>query len=675
MKLTQIEISDFRSILKQKIDFDNDCIGLIGLNESGKSNVLNAIRGLDKNFIPTLKDKSKISGKFPTIVYEFKLENEETEIIKKVIQDIILSEIKSKDQIVYLIKNISTLKKIVKVENLNDSIERKYNFDIQLDLIIDLPILSRVKNIDVPSDALVRINEDQIELSTINHIEKLLVPPEYLSFFEEFNSSSVIEILKVWLNESFNEKTPQIIFWEYQPKYLLPSEISYEDLMANETPYENSAPLYNIFLLSKSLQISSSEDLRSKIAIWKSDSSERRKDSSIITQDINKYIKSIWSDYNQDLVIELEENKITIHVNDPISIQKNYYEMEARSQGFKTFISFILTIAAEAENEIVSNFILLLDEPETHLHPSGVRYMKEELLKLSQKGNNIIIYSTHSIFMIDRNNLKRHLIVSKEHELTKLTKVERNNFIQEAVIYEAMGTSIDEFSIGTKNLIFEGELDLKLFDFFFLELYNKELVKNILDYEKWDGGGVKRIEQFLNNKMLPKRSEWIIILDNDSPGQGLAKTIDTKIGANSNFKIRHIHYSKTQNFELEDILPKNIIQKSFLNTIEELKIDNKHPIDFLTEIRPVSMVINEFKGKHKFNVEQASLFEELFKKSLDQNVEQELKIIAEKATQEERLQLFKSKFDLYHDFITQFVDKFFKSISKSLFDNLSLMNN
>jgi predicted ATP-dependent endonuclease of OLD family len=41
------------------------------------------------------------------------------------------------------------------------------------------------------------------------------------------------------------------------------------------------------------------------------------------------------------------------------------------------------------------NKVILLDEPETHLHPSGQKYLRNELLKISE--NNLVIYATHSI--------------------------------------------------------------------------------------------------------------------------------------------------------------------------------------------------------------------------------------------------------------------------------------
>ncbi len=425
-------------------------------------------------------------------------------------------------------------------------------------------------------------------------------------------------------------------------------------MIKNDNPYENSAPLFNILLLCKPLQIASVEDLKFKISVWKQDSSERRKDSAIITESLNNYVKSIWADYSQDLRIELEESKITIHINDPNSSQKNFYEMEARSQGFKTFISFILTIAAEAENGIVKNFVLLLDEPETHLHPSGVRYMKEELLKLCNKGN-YIVYATHSLFMIDRKHLRRHIIVSKENELTHLTKVERNNFIQEAVLYEALGTQVDEFSIGPKNIILEGELDLIFFQFYLKNCLDKEQTKIFSDYELWDGGGTKRIDQFFTNKILPKSSEWLIILDNDTPGQNLAKNISQKFKNDSNYEVSCHHYSANANYELEDLLPKNIIQETFDQTLASLSLKSDYEVDFKQGTRVVSSIINEFKQKHRLTQEQSSLLEENFKKIMEEKTLYELNRI-EKTKKTERLEAFKASFVDYFQFADSLIN-------------------
>ena len=71
MKLSEIEIVSYRSIVNQKITITDRCIGLIGLNESGKSNVLNSIRSLDSTTNFTIKDQSKINDELPRVKFEF----------------------------------------------------------------------------------------------------------------------------------------------------------------------------------------------------------------------------------------------------------------------------------------------------------------------------------------------------------------------------------------------------------------------------------------------------------------------------------------------------------------------------------------------------------------------------------------------------------------------------
>jgi len=649
MKLDKIKIQNYRSILNQEIDFVDNCIGLIGLNESGKSNVLNSIRSIDTNFPLTYKDKSKISGKFPTIEYFFSIEANEIEAINVKLKERLSKEIITVKGLNFDLTQITGIVKTVKIDRVEDSINRVIDFDFSFNFKLTNSILTLAEGQTIPPEITITINENPVPLASIKLIEKKLVNEEHLVFYAEYNPDDLNDVIKTVISEELEVKIPQVIFWTYQEKYLLPSEISYDDLIKNDNPYENSAPLFNILLLCKQLQVIKAEDLKFKISVWKQDSSERRKDSALITESLNNYVKSIWANYNQDLSIVLEENKITIHINDPNSSEKNFYEMEARSQGFKTFISFILTIAAEAENGIVKNFVLLLDEPETHLHPSGVRYMKEELFKLCKKGN-YIVYATHSLFMIDRTHLRRHIIVSKENELTHLKKVERNNFIQEAVLYEALGTQVDEFSIGTKNIVFEGELDLKMFNFYVKNCAAKETSKFINDFETWDGGGTKRIEQFFTHKILPKGSHWILVLDNDSPGQNLAKNLNSKFKDDSNCEVSSHHYSSISNYELEDILPKQIIQNAFDATLASLSLVSEYEICFSTETKVVSSTINQYKQRHLLPQEQSSLIEELFKKTMERLVIEEIDRI-EKVKKADRQTEFKSTFEQYFEFI------------------------
>ncbi|MGC4034437.1 MAG: AAA family ATPase [Chitinophagaceae bacterium] len=658
MKLSNIKITDFRSILSQEIAFNQNCLGLIGLNESGKSNVLSAIRLLDDKYIPTFGDRSKISRRFPKIECTFKLEEKDLQVIEGLKKNFMFN-LTSSDKFELTIEPPTNIQKVIQIVQSEELLNRDISVKIPITVSTNAPLVKLKSKEGVPEDAVLPIGHESMKLSSIPYIEKSLLPEEFSDYFEEMSIDFIRQDFINQLHEIFKELYPTVIFWKYEEKYLLPSEIQYGTFIEGDNPYNNSAPLYNIFLLSKGLKITSVDELKDKIALWKNDASERRRDGAIITMAINAYIKKIWPDYDQELKIELEEAKITIHINDPNSQEMNFYSMEARSQGFKTFISFILTIAAEAENGIINNFILLLDEPETHLHPSGVRYMKEELLKLSE-AKNYIVYSTHSIFMIDRKNLKRHIIVEKKNEITNLTKVERNNFIQEAVLYESMGTHLDEFSIPNKNIVVEGELDLCLLNYF-ISLYQEgELKQHIKDSQVWDGGGTSKIEKFFESKMLPASSIWTVIFDNDSPGQNAAKKLKGLFEKSANVKVSSFFYSEIQNYELEDILPRNLVQEAFNESIEKNKIQTTVVVDYSNETRPFSAITTEFIARNGVSKDQKNFLEQEFKNFLFNKISQILTDIDLEVSNDVTLnkkEAFSQRLKHYHDAVAKIILK------------------
>jgi energy-coupling factor transporter ATP-binding protein EcfA2 len=79
-------------------------------------------------------------------------------------------------------------------------------------------------------------------------------------------------------------------------------------------------------------------------------------------------------------------------------------ELEARSKGFQWFFSFYLLFLVESDDGH-KDAILLLDEPGLHLHPTAQQELIAFFEKLSEK--NQILYSTHSPFLIDGENIHR----------------------------------------------------------------------------------------------------------------------------------------------------------------------------------------------------------------------------------------------------------------------------
>ena len=79
-------------------------------------------------------------------------------------------------------------------------------------------------------------------------------------------------------------------------------------------------------------------------------------------------------------------------------------ELEGRSKGFQWFFSFYLIFLVESE-EGHKDAILLLDEPGLHLHPTAQQELISFFEKLSEA--NQLIYTTHSPFLIDGENIHR----------------------------------------------------------------------------------------------------------------------------------------------------------------------------------------------------------------------------------------------------------------------------
>ena len=79
-------------------------------------------------------------------------------------------------------------------------------------------------------------------------------------------------------------------------------------------------------------------------------------------------------------------------------------ELESRSKGFQWFFSFYLVFLVESEQGH-KDAVLLLDEPGLNLHPTA----QQELISFFERlsAGNQLVYSTHSPFLIDGENLQR----------------------------------------------------------------------------------------------------------------------------------------------------------------------------------------------------------------------------------------------------------------------------
>jgi hypothetical protein len=109
--------------------------------------------------------------------------------------------------------------------------------------------------------------------------------------------------------------------------------------------------------------------------------------------------------------------KIELQLKDP-ALTSTYVRASRRSSGFTHFFAMNMVLKARRKKYPASSNILLFDEPGIYLHPAGQRDLLQVLEALAQDGQ--IVYSTHSMFMINRNYPARHRLILKDDAGTRL---------------------------------------------------------------------------------------------------------------------------------------------------------------------------------------------------------------------------------------------------------------
>lgn len=475
MNLHSVSILNYRSIKEQTITFDPSCRVLVGINECGKTNILKALSLLSPQIAPSAEDvrealpgESQVKESFVRFI--FSLDEEEIEEICAALDPKIISKDKSLSVLTYKRENYD-LRGFCRKRN--QGLHRVNIKSAQKDFAYwVLPegytVPSRWKKVSPSAPAGATVNLTPSIPSPASTVLAALVPstpiplsnillfdteeysatlPEHFTEVtpDDINKAVGAEIMKI-----VKKKLPGCIFWTYKDSNLLPPKVPLAAFAANP---DSCIPLKHMFLLD------GVTDIEATIAEAQKTATGLRNLLKNVARRATKHIHEIWKEY-EDVEIQLDPYGPDV-IDASVKDRHNLYEMSRRSDGFKRFISFLLIISAQVRTKHLENTLMLIDEPEMGLHPKGARYLRDELIEIS--GGNFVVYSTHSIFMIDNENIQRHLIVEKENEITTLRKADESNFVDEEVLYKALGYSVFE-TLKKINLLFEGWRDKKLFD-------------------------------------------------------------------------------------------------------------------------------------------------------------------------------------------------------------------
>lgn len=571
MKLDCIYIDAYRSVVDQSIVIDHRFKVLVGINEGGKSNVLRAIRSIEKDSNLTTADTPRFSNRKPHIRFRYELDEDDFLSLKSEIDNwlVLHTPFTSFDEVFFVEtdkpKYADRHCKIDIDDTRRDYLTFTLNARPHAGMFIH-------KNFDNVSDGLMLLDGIAVSISTHLILDSLenVFSEDSLADFQSLSddvASGLIEHILGNIDIDI-DLVPSVTYWEFDSNSVIPPTTDFEELLRIARKSWNSSILVSLLQIASHVGVSDFNSLQKKVSLWQKTPAQRQHDGVLLTTYVNEYIRSIWKDANVSLLISIEEDKIVVHFRDSDDADSHLFTMAERSDGLKQFVSFIISMNMKT-NPRLQDHILVLDEPETHLHPSSVRYLREELARMTESGLTVIV-ATHSVFMIDRSNLTRHVIVKKQDGMSTLQQVTSSRITQEATIYESLGTSIDEFSFAPVNIIFEGESDFILAECF-LKCYDITLNSTRL----LDGGGTKAIKTYLKEKVFQSDCRWITVLDNDSAGRELEALLLKKSETTLEKDVYSVYrYSDIPEFELEDLLPIALLNEVVTKVLGPANVSN-----------------------------------------------------------------------------------------------------
>ena len=292
-----------------------------------------------------------------------------------------------------------------------------------------------------------------------------------------------------------------------------------------------------------------------------------------------------WKQGTYDFLLRADGYSFKIWVSDEKRPAK--VDLESRSTGLQWFLSFYLTFLVETA-ETLSNTILLLDEAGLSLHPLAQKDLVHFFQSLAE--NNQIIHTTHSPFLVDTDNIDNvklayvddsgHTVLSDDLRATQDPKHSTSIY----AVHAALGLRVSDILLqGCMPIIVEGVSDqyylnaIKLF-----LIRNKKLApqKEIIFIPV---GGVKSIRPVASLMSPGNDGLPYIVVDSDKSGQDYKKALLKELYAGSEKKIIEIKdVSDLNDSEIEDIIPFRCLEQGitrlFRDIEDEFIPDQKMPL-------------------------------------------------------------------------------------------------
>ena len=433
MRVSSVIINNYKSIgtVKNILLLEDDVTALIGKNDSGKSNVLEILGGISfSHYIVDefYKFNNKIDNEETSLIVELKFTQKESVFLKeyKNIEDDYTyfyfsqnKEIEFKggysrlfNEDMELIKSISYIKnELISYleENYYDSMDKEFFNEVisyvnsmkSINSIIWIKykkILNKLLYIlNSYDDEYICLSEDEEfdkEKQKNSNIENLMYDEKRYALIRH------LEIVKSKIRKKY-ALLPR--FYHRKVEEELQSEYQLEE--AKKQIKDRKGALYKFLLASEistqEFLLSMENDDENQLKICRNKIKEK------VKYNIQKKFNKFYEEENVQIKVLFKNDLIKILVK----TNENTTNISERSNGLRWYLNLFIDILANDIKD--TNVIFLLDEPGVYLHVNAQR----ELLRLFYdlcKNDNQVVYSTHSPYMIDSNNIINIRAIEKD---------------------------------------------------------------------------------------------------------------------------------------------------------------------------------------------------------------------------------------------------------------------
>ncbi len=499
MKIKKIHIDNILSYDNETIELNNDLNIIVGANGSGKSNLMNIIIYILKRFCFRNYEISNVNGIERVGIKRYSIHQKNP--LYGLSEDYFLQKHKLREKQRSLIdltisfesndlRNLAEMKgkKDIICEFIDKSIDNIHSMD---DIYaVDKNQIKKFFEVNendlfIGNDLCLKIRETDDGWKIENNDEKYYI---YMKYF-----SLILDILNL-INTTNDIKNPFIFFEAYRNNSNETTKVGITEF--DNQGYTNLQSWQNLLSLNYSIGTNSTYIMLAtkkygklmRNAIEKSNGLQE-----FYSLSDYKRLKSFFKKFEYDINLKCISPENNIYqfylLKDGLEI-----EIDTISSGEREIINFIFGLFLEK----LDDGIVIIDEPELHLHPNWQKKLIQILKDETSNKNIQILFATHSSTFISYNILNNIYRIYKERGFSKCIRISEllqsndNEFRKNLSVINA--TNNEKIFFSNNVILVEGITD----EILFKKIYESEIGKIPDGLEFVSIGGKKNLNNFKN---------------------------------------------------------------------------------------------------------------------------------------------------------------------------------